>query len=257
MSLDTAAQTSEVVGFLDDLLDAKNFNDFGPNGLQVPGRESVKRIVTAVSAHAELLEAAIAGEADMVVTHHGLIWDFQSRRLSRRAARRLRLVLDADLNMVMYHLPLDAHPKVGNNALLADALQADGHDPFGSVRGLQVGRLARFNDPISRDELVARTAACTQREPLVFPFGPNEIRRVALLSGGGANQISQAIAAGADAYITGEPTEHVRAEAREGEITFLAAGHHATERFGVQAVGELLKQQFPVEAEFIDVDNPV
>jgi dinuclear metal center YbgI/SA1388 family protein len=251
------ASLDAVLGHLDELLEPETFDDFGPNGLQIPGRDEISLVVTGVSAHVALLERAIELGADLLLVHHGLIWDFQARRLSRRAARRLRLALEADLNVAMYHLPLDAHPRLGNNALLAEALGAAGHEPFGRVRGRHVGRMARFSEPLDIDALTERVRRVTEREPLVFPTGPAKIERVAILSGAGANQISQAIAAGADAYVTGEPAEHVPAEAREGEIHFLVAGHHATERFGVRALGDELALGFGIRHEFVDVPNPI
>jgi dinuclear metal center YbgI/SA1388 family protein len=257
MAATATASLDAVLGHLDELLEPGAFEDLGPNGLQIPGREDISVVVTGVSAHVALLERAIDLGADLLVVHHGLIWDFQSRRLSRRAARRLRLVLGSELNVAMYHLPLDAHPEVGNNALLAEALGAAEHEPFGRVRGRAIGRLARFAEPLQIEELSERVAHVTEREPLVFPVGPEAIERLAILSGAGANQVGQAIDARADAYLTGEPAEHVMAEAQEGRIHFIAAGHHATERLGVRALGEELARRFGIRHHFVDIPNPV
>ncbi|ADB52804.1 Nif3-like dinuclear metal center hexameric protein [Conexibacter woesei] len=248
---------AEIMTWLDDLLEPGAFKDFGPNGLQVPGREQVVTVVTGVSAHVELLERAIAEDADLLLVHHGLIWDFQSRRLHRRQARRLRLALEAELNLVMYHLPLDAHPEVGNNALLAGALGADAHEAWGRSRGRPLGRMATFAEPVPIAELLARVTRVTDREPLAFTDGPAAVRRLAIMSGGSATEFSSAIEAGADAFLTGEPAEHVMADAAEAGVHFIAAGHHATERFGARRVGELLAERFGVRHTFIDVPNPV
>lgn len=257
MSATATVALADLLADLDELLEPGSFDDFGPNGLQLPGRSEVSTVVTGVSAHVELLERAIALGADLLLVHHGLLWNFQSRRISRRMARRLRLALEADLNVAMYHLPLDAHPQLGNNALIADGLGGGERAPFGRLRGRAIGCMTRLEAPCSIAELTARTAALTERDPLVFPYGPERIERLAILSGGGANQITQAIEAGADAYLTGEPTEHVMAEAREGGIHFIAAGHHATETFGVRALGERLAERFGVRHVFVDVPNPV
>lgn len=247
----------ELLAHLDELLAPAGFDDFGPNGLQLPGRTTVATVVTGVSAHVELLERALELGADLLLVHHGLLWDFQSRRISPRMARRLRLALGADLNVAMYHLPLDAHPDVGNNALIAEALGVVEREPFGRVRGRAMGCMARLASPLSIEQLTARVAELTAREPLVFPSGPQRIERLAILSGGGAMQFGQAIEAGADAYLTGEPAEHVMAEAREAGVHFIAAGHHATETFGVRALGERLADRFGVRHVFVDVPNPV
>lgn len=257
----TAAESvavAELIADLDELLEPAAFKDFGPNGLQVPGRERVRTVVTGVSAHAELIERAIELDADLLLVHHGLLWDFQSRRLSRRMARRLRLALAADLNVAMYHLPLDAHPRLGNNALIADGLGAlPEREPFGPRRGRPLGLTARLAEPLPIERLTERVAVVTERTPLVFPYGPERVERIAILSGDGPNQISQAIEAGVDAYLTGEAAEHVMAEAREGGVHFIAAGHHATETFGVRALGERLADRFGVRHVFVDVHNPV
>lgn len=250
--------TDELIAYLDALMEPSAFKDFGPNGLQVPGRERVSTVVTGVSAHGALIERALDLDADLLLVHHGLLWDFQSRRVSRRMARRLKLVLAADLNVAMYHLPLDAHPTLGNNALIADALGAGPErEAFGPRRGRPLGLVARLAEPASIEWLTARVSAVTDRAPLVFPYGPERVERVAILSGDGPNQVSQAIEAGVDAYITGEAAEHVMAEAREGGVHFVAAGHHATERFGVRALGEHIAERFGVRQVFVDVDNPV
>lgn len=249
--------TAHLVEYMDALLDAPAFKDFGPNGLQVPGTEQVTRVVSGVSANVALLERAIDAGADLLLVHHGLIWDFQSRRLSRRAARRLRLALSADLNVVMYHLPLDAHATLGNNAVIADRLGLRELQPFGKVRGRDMGTIGSLPDPLSVEALTERVHRLTGRAPLVMPHGPAAVRRLAVLSGGGAAQLGQALAAGADAFLTGEGAEQTQAEAEEGGIHVLAGGHHATETFGVRALGEHLAGRFGIEHQFIEIPNPV
>jgi dinuclear metal center YbgI/SA1388 family protein len=246
------AQTSELVQFLDELLTPDEFEDLGPNGLQVPGAAEVERVVTAVTAQRAVFERAIAGRAQLVLVHHGLFWRFDPLGLTPRLAERLRPLFKHDIALAAYHLPLDAHPEVGNNALLARALGAADHVPF-----TDVGRGATFAEPVPAAELFARVEKATGRAPLVFDAGPPEVRRIAIVSGGAASRLDAAVAEGYDAFLTGEPKENVMADAREAGIHFIAAGHYATETFGVRRLGELLAERFGIEHVWVDVPNPV
>jgi dinuclear metal center YbgI/SA1388 family protein len=252
------AVTREIVSFLDEVLEPGAFADYGPNGLQVPGRAEVDRIVTGVSASLELFERAVAADAGLVLVHHGVFWDKAPRALSPAAASRLRVLLAAEVNLVAYHLPLDAHPEVGNNALLADRLGAIAHEPFAEHGGRTVGVAARFGgDGVDAGELFARVAEVTGRAPLVFDDGPDRVRSLGIVSGGAAGDLETAIAAGLDGFLTGEPSEPAMTTAREAGVHFIAAGHYATETFGVRRLGELLAERFGVAHEFLDVPNPV
>jgi dinuclear metal center YbgI/SA1388 family protein len=246
------AELGELIRFLDDLLDPAAFDDIGPNGLQVPAEREIHRVVTGVTAQLELIERAVAANAQLVLVHHGLFWNFAPVGLTPRLAGRLRPLFRHDVALAAYHLPLDGHPEVGNNALLADALGAAGHVAFAGI-----GRGATFAEPVPAAELFERVAAATGREPLVFDAGPPAIRRIAIVSGGAAGRLDQAAAEGYDAFLTGEPKENVMADAREAGIHFIAAGHYATETFGVRRLGELLAGRFGVEHVWIDVPNPV
>jgi dinuclear metal center YbgI/SA1388 family protein len=246
------AATDALIGFLDELLSPAAFDDMGPNGLQVPGAREVRRVVTGVTAQRALFERAIEADAELVLVHHGLFWNFQPVGLTPTLAERLRPLFKHDVALAAYHLPLDAHPEHGNNAQLADALGATGHDAFGDV-----GRGATFAEPVPADELFARVAAVTGREPLVFDAGPREVRRLAIISGGAASRLPQAVAEGYDAFLTGEPKENVMADAREAGIHFIGAGHYATETFGVRRLGDLLAARFGVEHVWVDLPNPV
>ena len=252
----TSLQT--IVDHLDSILDPAAYDDYGPNGLQVPGRETVETVVTGVSANAELFARAREAEADLVLVHHGLFWAGPPRALDRASKRRLQLLFDADMSLVAYHLPLDGHPAHGNNALLAEAIGCEAHEPFGAHKRATIGVAGRLaGDGIAPDELVARVRTATGREPLAFTDGPERVRTVGIVSGAGADYLEEAIAAGLDAFITGEPIERAMARAQEAEVHFLAAGHYATETFGVRRLGELLEQRFGVEHRFIAVPNPV
>jgi dinuclear metal center YbgI/SA1388 family protein len=246
------AQTAALTSYLDELLSPAEFEDLGPNGLQVPGADDVERVVTAVTAQRAVFERAIAERAQLVLVHHGLFWRFDPLGLTPRLAERLRLLLKHDIALAAYHLPLDGHPEVGNNALLAGALGASTHVAFAGI-----GRGATFAAPVPAAELFARVEAATGRAPLVFDAGPPEIRRIAIVSGGAAGRLDAAIAEGYDAFLTGEPKENVMADAREAGIHFIAAGHYATETFGVRRLGELLAERFGIEHVWVDVPNPV
>ena len=246
------APAAELIRFLDDLLDPSAFDDMGPNGLQVPGQESIRRVVTGVTAQRALFERAVQVQAQLVLVHHGLFWNFAPVGLTPLLAERLRPLFRHDLALAAYHLPLDAHPEVGNNALLAEALGAGGHVAFAGI-----GRGATFADPVPAAELFARVAAVTGREPLVFDSGPAEVRRLAIVSGGAASRLDRAVAEGYDAFLTGEPKENVMADAREAGIHFIAAGHYATETFGVRRLGERLADRFGIDHIWVDIPNPV
>ncbi|MCB0858522.1 MAG: Nif3-like dinuclear metal center hexameric protein [Solirubrobacterales bacterium] len=252
------ADRDEIIAFCDETLEIDTYGDYGPNGLQVPGRSEVTRVATAVSAHLASIEAAIETEADLLLTHHGLFWDFHPRALTDAMARRLRLALGSDLNVAGYHLPLDGHPEIGNNALLLRQL---GFEPLpgdiGEAKGRHIGAVGVRPEPISADDLFALVSHELGREPLVFAEGPDNVSTIGIVTGAGASDLHQAIALGLDAYLTGEPSEHVMADAREGGIHFIAAGHYATEICGIRALGDLVARRFGIEHEFLDLPNPI
>jgi dinuclear metal center YbgI/SA1388 family protein len=252
------ATLKEILGEIDALLEPGRFEDYGPNGLQVPGRPEVATIATGVSAHLELFELAAAEKADLLLVHHGIFWGAGPGPIDEQLKRRLRVLFDADISLAAYHLPLDAHLELGNNALLALALGAEELPPFALHRGEPIGVLADLPDSgMAAGELFERTRDVTAREPLVFDAGPPRVRRVGIVSGGGADYLGEAAAAGAEAFITGEPAERSMAHARELGLHFIAAGHYATETFGVQRLGEHLAERFDLRHIFLDVPNPV
>jgi dinuclear metal center YbgI/SA1388 family protein len=246
-----------LVSYCDQLLDARAGKDFGPNGLQVSGTREVRRIVTGVSACVELFERARDSGADAVLVHHGLFWDGLPRELVGHQYRRVKLLIDSGIALLAYHLPLDRHPELGNNALAVRALGLYAAEPFAEYHGLPVGFRGRYPEPIAAGELVARCRSLFGQEPLAFLAGPERVGTVGVVSGGAPGEIYPAIAAGLDAYVTGEASEWVMHVARENRIHFLACGHHATERLGIRALGEHLAARFALEHEFVDLPNPV
>lgn len=253
--------TAAILAEIDALLEPGRFSDYCPNGLQVPGPHEVSKIVTGVSAHVELFERAAAEDADLLLVHHGLFWGPGPGPIDVAMKRRLQLLFEHDIALAAYHLPLDAHPELGNNALLARAIGAQRLTPFASHKGTPIGFLATMPGngipAAGEDGLIARVHEAVGREPLSFANGPDEVRTVAIVTGAGTDFMPEAIALGADAFITGEPAERAMALAAEGSIHFIAAGHHATETFGVRRLGDWLSERFGLRHVFIDVPNPI
>ena len=246
------ASRDEIVAFANEFLDLGSYPDYGPMGLQVVGADEVGKIVCGVSASRELFERAAAAGAQMVLVHHGLFWDKDSRVVDPVMRERLRALFDADLTLVAYHLALDAHPEVGNNALLAREL---GLKP--ERRFTEWGYGGPLPEALAVSELAERVQAKLDRMPLVFSYGPEEIEQVAVLTGGAARYVLEAAAEGYDCYITGEADEPTKHAAKEAGIHFVAGGHYATETLGVRALAERLADQFGVQWEFLDLPNPV
>jgi dinuclear metal center YbgI/SA1388 family protein len=252
------ASVDEILAEADALLKPQTYDDYCVNGLQVPGPREATKLATGVSANAELFERAAQNEADLLLVHHGLFWGSGVRTIDQPLATRLRLLFEANIALAGYHLPLDAHPDLGNNALLAKALGAEPTTPFGDHHGQTIGFLATLpNKGMHTADLVARLAGITSRPPLLLGDGPDTVERLAIVSGAGSDYAQEAAEAGADALLTGEPAERVTATANELGIHVIAAGHHATETFGIKALGELLAGRFALEHVFIDVPNPV
>ena len=247
----------QLLAYLGELLGSDEGEDYCPNGLQVEGRDPIRRLITGVSACLELFEKARAASADAILVHHGIFWNGSSPILTGMQYRRVRELLTAEINLLAYHLPLDRHPELGNNALAAEAFGLTDRRPFAIHKSLEIGFRGRFERPISADELVRRCTEIYGQEPLAFPSGPEQITGLGIVSGGAQREFHQAIDAGLDAYITGEVSEWVMNVAREEGVHYLAAGHYATERLGVRALGEHLAERYGLEVEFIDVPNPV
>jgi dinuclear metal center YbgI/SA1388 family protein len=252
------AARDEIVSFLDELLDSPSFPDYGPNGLQVPGADEVELVVTGVSAHLELFEHAAAAGAQMVLAHHGIFWGPGPGPITARLRARLKVLFDHDVSLAAYHLPLDAHPEHGNNALICSALGLEPSERLGDYKGRQIGFVGTSAEGLPIDELRERCIeAFDGREPLIQGAGPEVVHRVGVISGGAASYMGDAIAARVDAFLTGEPAEHSMADAREAGLHFVAAGHYATETFGIRRLGELVADRFGVEHRFVEVPNPV
>lgn len=243
----------------DQLLQPAQFKDYGPNGLQVEGRAAVRHLVSGVTASKALIEAAIAANADAVFVHHGLFWRGQDGRVTGWMKQRLALLLQHDINLYAYHLPLDAHPELGNNVQLGLRL-GFAASPAESAQWMRFGdqNLGCLADvaPCSTGELARRAEQALGRPATVVDAAARPLRRVAWCTGGAQGYFEAAIAAGADAYITGEISEPQAHYAREMGVSYLACGHHATERYGAPAVAAHVASQLGLQHTFIDIDNP-
>lgn len=246
------ADRDEILAFANELLDLDAYPDYGPMGLQVAGAQNVERMACGVSASLELFERAAAVGAQLLLVHHGVLWDRDTRVIDDAMRRRLKALLDADITLAAYHLALDAHPEVGNNALLAREL---GIEPSEQFAGIGFG--GPLADPVSVAGFAARVQQRLGSEPVVFGHGPDPVERAAVVTGGAARYLADAAREGYDLFLTGEPAEPTLHTARELGIHFVAAGHYATERIGIQALTKRLAEQFDLAWEFIDLPNPV
>jgi len=246
------AQRDDIVAFCDELLDVGSYPDYGPVGLQVVGSAEVRKLVCGVSASRELFERAAEAEAQLVIVHHGLFWEKETRVVGPVLRGRLRALFDGDLTLLGYHLALDAHPEIGNNANLCRELGVDAERRF-----TEWGWGGSLATPVPASEFANRVQEVVGRMPLVFAYGPEEISRVAICSGGAGRYVADAIAEGYDCFLTGEADEPTKHLAKEAGIHFVAAGHYATETSGVQALATRVAERFGVDREFVDLPNPV
>lgn len=249
------AALRELTAYIDDYLSVRQFRDYCPNGLQVEGAPEVRRLMSGVTACLDMLEAAIAWRADAVLVHHGYFWKGETPAITGMKARRIKRLLEAGVSLLAYHLPLDAHPEVGNNAQLAARLGARVERALGDD-GLTL--LGALEQPAAPAAFAGRIARALDRPPLwIDGGGTGEIKTVAWCTGAAQDYIGCAVEAGADAFVSGEVSERTTHIAREEGVHYFAAGHHATERYGVQALGAHLAERFGLEHRFVDIENPV
>ena len=244
------AKLNEIVAYCDGLLDTDTFEDYCPNGLQIEGRDEVSRIVSGVTASRALVDVAIAAEADLLLVHHGYFWRGEPQPLVGMKGRRVKALMAADVSLLAYHLPLDAHPELGNNRQLGLRL---GFEHAAVLDGLLWG--VEFAESEATDSLAQRVGKVLGRTPTTV--GPDRpLRRIGWCTGAAQGMIEKAAEAGCDAFISGEISEQTLHQAQELGVFYVAAGHHATERYGVQALGAALADHFDVKHQFIDLDNP-
>jgi dinuclear metal center YbgI/SA1388 family protein len=247
----------EILSLLDSALEPWRFQDYCPNGLQVEGRAHVRRVVTGVTASAALIAAAVDRGADALLVHHGYFWKGEDPRITGIKRARLNTLLAHDISLIAYHLPLDAHPELGNNAQLARELGLVIDGALDPANPKAPGNTATLPAPVAVADFAAHIEKMLGRTPQVIPGGPGQIRRIGWCTGAAQGYIEQAIAHGLDAFLSGEISEPTVHAAREAGIHYFACGHHATERYGVRALGDYLQQRLGVPVEFVDIDNPV
>lgn len=254
----TSVNLQACLSAINEWLKVDEFKDYCPNGLQVEGKSEIKKIVTGVTACEALIDKAIAVKADAILVHHGYFWKGEAAPVVGMKKRRIAKLLAADISLLAYHLPLDAHPELGNNVQLADRLGLVSEGGLQPDAKHPVGLLGELKELQSLQQWLAYIERQLGRKPMVIGHNlEQKVGRVAWCTGAAQSYIEQAIAQGADVFLSGEisePTVHI---ARESGITYIAAGHHATERYGVQALGERLQQHFGIEHCYIDIDNPV
>lgn len=247
----------DVIVFLDEYLNASQISDHIVNGLQFCGRAEVNRVALGVSASLQLFQAAAAAQADMLIVHHGLFWNNTPRPIKSVMKERLRVLFDSDMTLLGYHLPLDCHAEVGNNAQLARRLElAVESTDFGLHNGLHIGLIATLPTPLTARQFLRRTATALGVNPMAVGQGPRKIRRVAIISGGAASHLSEAIERDCDAFLSGEIGESSQALALEGGICCIAVGHYNSEKYGLLALSEVIQSHFAVKTQFIDIPNP-
>jgi dinuclear metal center YbgI/SA1388 family protein len=247
-------QLAELRDYIGRLLEISRFRDYCPNGVQIEGRATIKRIATGVTASRRLLEAATAWGADAILVHHGYFWRNEDATLTGIKKRRIAHLLQHDVSLLAYHLPLDAHAELGNNAQLARRLGLLEQGRFGEQDIAWHGELQTPQTLRQFEACITRTL---QRTPLIIGNSERTLRRIAWCSGAAQSYFEQAVALGVDAFLTGEISEQCVHIAEETGVAFISAGHHATERYGVQALGEHLARQYNLEHCFFDMDNPV
>jgi len=255
-TVDKMIDRTALAAYLASTLDITRFRDFCPNGLQVEGRAEIKTLVSGVTASMALIDAAIAYKADAILVHHGYFWRGEDARVVGQKHARLKTLLTHDINLFAYHLPLDSHVEFGNNAQLAKLFGFKAEGRFGED---QLGWLGSVEDEAIKTvgDLARHVGFCLGREPLVIGDAAQPIGKVGWCTGAAQNFLGEAIAAGANVYLSGEISEPTVHLARESGVAYLACGHHATERYGVKALGEHVAAIFGIEHHFIDIDNPV
>ena len=246
------ADRDEILAFAHAYLDVDAYPDYGPMGMQVPGTREVSRIVSAVSSSLELFERAAAANADLILVHHGLFWDRDPRAIDEPLKRRLKALFDADMTLAAYHLALDAHPEVGNNALLARELGI-----LPERRFAELGFGGTLSEPVDIEGFADRVGTVLDMEPLVFDGGPETIESAAVVTGGAGRLLPDAAREGYDLFVTGEAEEWSLQASKELGIHYVAGGHYATERIGIKALAAKLAERFELEWEFVDLPNPV
>jgi len=246
-------QREQILQFLQETLTPENFDDYCVNGLQVQGKEIIRKIILGVSVSERLFQATVKARGDLLIVHHGLFWksDPHPMKITGLLYHRLRLLLQHDINLAAYHLPLDAHPVIGNNAQILQKLGLK------SLQTVDVGFLGEFDQPIPLPDFINLVNAKLETNALVLNYGPDLIKKVVVISGGSSPDFLTAVELGADAFVGGDLRENLVRSIEESRMNFINAGHYNTEKFGIQALGKLLQEHFLIPCEYIDIPNPI
>ena len=246
----------ELKTYLDGLLRVNEISDYCPNGLQVEGKGNIQKVVTGVTASQALIDKAIDVNADAILVHHGYFWKGETQAITGMKKKRIAALLANDINLYGYHLPLDVHPEYGNNRQLGDLLHVENIRAATQIKPVGVVMLGELAEPMSASTLQEKLQRLLGRQVLVETTEGSTLTSIAWCTGGGQGFIESAVELGVDGFITGEVSEQTIHTAREMNISFFAAGHHATERYGIKALGEHIKEHFAIDVEFIDIPNP-
>lgn len=246
----------ELVSFTDELLNTNKYKDYSCNGLQVQGAQMINKVALLVDASLQGYRLALEKNCQLIAVHHGIIWD-GIRSVSGSSYNHVKFLIDNNLNLYASHLPLDLHPEIGNNAQLAAILNMTGLKPFGNYRGIDIGFEGILDKSTDLETIVQILSEKLDAQCTVLPFGKKTISKVAVVSGGAADLLTEAIRKGIDCYITGEPVHYNYHEALENNINVVYAGHYHTEKPGIQALGTVLKERFGIQTEFIDIPTPI
>lgn len=246
----------ELEQLINQKLSSDKINDYAPNGLQVEGKTEIKKIITGVTASQALIDYAISQNADAILVHHGYFWKSENSCIRGMKGKRIKALLVNDINLYGYHLPLDVHPELGNNAQLAKLLDIENLQPL-EKSSLSIPVWGELKEPMAGKDFAEKIEKVLNRKPLIcIENGPYLIRKIGICTGGGQGYIDLAAEQGCDAFITGEVSEQTIHSAREQGLHFFSAGHHATERYGIKALGEWLAKEYGFDVEFKDIDNP-
>lgn len=250
-------ELSQLVSWCNNTLNVSAFKDYCPNGLQVEGKPQIHKIVTAVTASQAAIDAAIAEQADALLVHHGYFWKGEAYPLTGMKGARIKTLMQHDISLIAYHLPLDAHPTLGNNAALADLLGIQITGGLDPNERFPIGNIGELSHPLSAAQLTQLLSETLQRPAQHMGHGPAQIQKIGFCTGGAQDYLYKAVEQGCDAYISGEVSERTFHEANELGIHYFACGHHATERGGIMRLGQALVKQFNIIEKYIDISNPV
>ena len=251
------AKLNKIIQWCDDTLKSREFKDYAPNGLQIEGKAEVKKIVCAVTASQEAIEAAIQQGADVLLVHHGYFWKGEPYPITGMRGKRIKRLIQHDISLIAYHLPLDSHPSLGNNAALAEILGLHHIEPLDANERYPIGNIAYLVKPMSP---AAFKQHCTERlgfKTIHLPAAKTQIQKVAYCTGAAQDFIDKAAEQNCDAYISGEVSERTYYEAKELNVHYYACGHHATERYGVQRLAKAISEQFNIEYSYFELNNPI